>query len=102
MLFRSRMVDVLEDINEGRAEIQRPGPGARLSGWSLWVVRTMIKRYKDARPSSHNRPEFQKHRYTELTIEDIRERVSKFQRILNDRNELKVERFLNQFFEISR
>jgi surface carbohydrate biosynthesis protein len=97
-----RMLDVLEDKNEGRTDIQRPGLGARLSGWSLWLVRTLIKRYKDARPGSHNRPEFQKHRYPELTIEDIRERISKFQHLLGISTELKVEKFLNQFFAISR
>ena len=74
---------------------------ARMTGWSLWAVRTLIKRYKDSRPGSHNRPEFQRHRYPALTIEDIRQRISKFQQILNHHKELRVETFLNQFFKIS-
>jgi surface carbohydrate biosynthesis protein len=97
-----RMVDVLEDIVKGQANFPKSGMVARMAGWSLWAVRTTIKRYKDSLPGSHNRPEFQRHRYPELTIDDIRQRISKFQQILNTNKELRVERFLNQFFKISR
>ena len=96
-----RMVDVISDMVAGRAELPRPWMGARLFGWSLWAVRTMIKRYKDSRPGSHNRPEFQRHRYPEITMEDMRERVSRFQKILNDRNDLKIEQIYDKFFRIS-
>ncbi|UCE51525.1 MAG: hypothetical protein JSV31_20000 [Desulfobacterales bacterium] len=96
-----RMVDVIEEMVDGRTELPQSGVGARLCGWSLWAVRTMIKRYKDSRPGSHNRPEFQRHRYPEVSLEDIRVRVSRFQKILNDREELKVEPIANKFFRIS-
>jgi hypothetical protein len=60
----------------------------------------MIKRYKDSRPGSHNKPEFQRHRYPEVPLSNMQERVSRFQKLLGFSNELKVERFSNQFFRI--
>ncbi|MBW2410863.1 MAG: hypothetical protein JRF72_13775 [Deltaproteobacteria bacterium] len=96
-----RMVDVLDNLVRDRRELPKPGIGSRISGRSLFAVRTMIKRYKDSRPGSHNRPEFQSHRYPAVSLSDMQERVSRFQQLLGFSNELKVERFLNQFFRIS-
>jgi hypothetical protein len=95
------MIDVLEDIVNGRTELPASGIGNRLSGWSFWAVRTMIKRYKDSRPGSHNRPEFQRHRYPELTIENMQNRVNRFKRVLKFTEDFKVEPVLSKFFRIS-
>ncbi len=96
-----RMVDVIEKIVKDRRESPKPGIAARISGWSLFAVRTMVKRYKDSRPGSHNKPEFQHHRYPEVSLNDMKERASRFQQLLGFSNELKVERFFDQFFRIS-
>lgn len=96
-----RMVDVLEKMVKDRKQWPKPGVGTRISGWSLYAVRTMVKRYKDSRPASHNKPEFQRHRYPEVSLSDIKERVARFQQLLGSSNALTVERFLNQFFRIS-
>jgi hypothetical protein len=95
------MVAVLEKIVKDHRESPKPGIGARISGRSLFAVRTMVKRYKDSRPGSHNKPEFQRHRYPEVSLNDMKERVSRFQQLLGYSNELKVERFFDQFFRIS-
>jgi hypothetical protein len=96
-----RMLDAIENIVEGRMELPRPGVGGRISGWSLWVVRTLIKRYKDSRPGSHNRPEFQRHRYPEVSLEDMQERVNRFKAVLNFKEDFKVKPVLDKFFRIS-
>jgi len=96
-----RIVDILEGLLEGRQALPPTGFGDRLSGRALSALRTLIKRYKDARPGSHNRPEFQRHRYPALPLEDIRQRVSRFQAILSDSSELKTEQVLDQFFKIT-
>ena len=96
-----RMIDVLDDIVKDRRDLQKPGVGARITGWSLWAVRTMIKRYKDSRPRSHNRPEFQSHRYPEVSIEDVQERVDRFKRVLNFSEHFKVKLVLGKFYRIS-
>ena len=96
-----RMVDVLEKLVQDKHNSHDSGIGSRIAGWSLWAVRTMIKRYKDSRPSSHNKPEFQRHRYPEVPLSNMKERVARFQKLLGFSKQLKVERFLNQFFRIS-
>ena len=96
-----RIIDVLEDVVKGRAELPKPGIGGQITGRSLWSVRTLIKRYKDSRPGSHNRPEFQRHRYPEVSLRDMKERASRFQQLLGYNNELTVKPFLGQFFELT-
>jgi surface carbohydrate biosynthesis protein len=95
-----RIIDVLEDIVKDRTELPKPGVGGRISGWSLWAVRTLIKRYKDSRSVSHNRPEFQRHRYPEVSLEDMQSRVNRFKRVLNISENLKVEPVFGNFFRI--
>jgi hypothetical protein len=94
------MVDVIEGIVKGRTELPGTGVGRRALGWSLWAARTMIKRYKDSRPGSHNRPEFQRHRYPEVSLEDMQERVNRFKAVLNFSEDFKVEPVLGEFFRI--
>ena len=96
-----RMLDVLEKVVKGRREWPKPGVGTRISGSSLYAVRTIVKRYKDSRPRSHNKPEFQCHRYPEVSLNEMKERVSRFQQLLGYSKELKVQRFFDQFFRIS-
>ena len=96
-----RMVDVLEGIMEGRFELPRPSVRNHLEGWSMSAIRTLIKRFKERLPGSHNRPEFQRHRYPEVSFEEIRARLLRFQQMLGDSRELKVEQIYDQFFRIS-
>ena len=96
-----RMVDVLEEMIEDESELSKPSFRDRLEGWSMSAVRTLIKRSKERLPDSHNRPEFQNHRYPEVSLEEIRVRLSRFQQVLGDSQKLKVEQISQQFFEIS-
>jgi hypothetical protein len=95
-----RIVDVIEDIVNGRAKSPEPAIFARAIGMSLWAVRTMIKRYKDSRPGSHNRPEFQRHRYPEVSLEEMQNCVNRFKRVLNLRENLKVDPVFGNFFRV--
>jgi surface carbohydrate biosynthesis protein len=96
-----RMVDVLEKMSEGKSELPKPSVRDRCEGWSMSTVRTLIKRSKERIPGSHNRPEFQRHRYPEVSPEKIRARLSHFQQVLGDDRELKVEQKEKHFFVIS-
>jgi hypothetical protein len=101
-LAGERMLDALEKIAGARAQLPKPAFGSRFVGWSLWAVRTSIKRYKDSRPGSHNRPEFQRHRYPEVSLEDMQSRVNRIKKLLNISEDLKVESVFDKFFRISR
>ena len=96
-----RMVNVLEEIMEGRSELPRPSVRNRLEGRSMSAIRTLIKRFKERLPVSHNRPEFQRHRYPEVSLEEIRAHISRLQQVLGDSSELKLEQIYDQFFLIS-
>jgi hypothetical protein len=88
------MVDDQEDLPKPRAV-------DRLKGWSMATVRTLIKRTKAYLPSSHNKPAFQRHRYPPVTLDEMRSRVDRFQRILNWKQNLQVEQVYGQFFQVS-
>jgi hypothetical protein len=96
-----RMVDVLEAMLEGRSELPRPSVLNRLEGWFMSAIRTLIKRSKERVPGSHNQPEFQRHRYPAVSLEEIRARLLRFRQALDDSSELKVEQIYDQFFLIS-
>jgi hypothetical protein len=96
-----RMVDVLEKIVQSGWELPRPPVHDRLAGRSLSAIRTLIKRCKELIPGSHNRPEFQRHRYPEVSLKEIRMRLARFQQVLGDDRELKVEQKLQHFFLVS-
>ena len=95
------IVDVLEEMTKGRSELPKPSVHNRLEGWSMSTIRTLIKRTKEHLPGSHNRPQFQRHRYPEVSLEEILARISRFQQVLGDSREPKVEQIFNQFFRIS-
>jgi surface carbohydrate biosynthesis protein len=96
-----RMVDVLEAMLENRSELPRPSLRHHLEGWSISAIRTLIKRSKELLPASHNRPEFQRHRYPEVSLEQVRARISRLQQLLGESRELKVAQIRGQFFRIS-
>ncbi len=96
-----RMVDALEKIAGAETQLPEPARASRFVGRSLWALRTTIKRYKDSRPGSHNRPEFQRHRYPEISLEDLQRRVNRFKELLGIHEDLKVEQAFDIFFRIS-
>ena len=96
-----RIIDVFEDMLENRSESSGPGLRDRLEGWYRATRRGLKKRSKSHRRGSHLKPEFQQHRYPEISLEEVRMRISRFQQILSDKRELKTERIFKQFFRIS-
>jgi surface carbohydrate biosynthesis protein len=96
-----RMVDVLASAT---------GEQNNNSSLSLWdrFQRRLIadgyhfyKRIKPRLPGSHNRPEFQKHRYPGISLDELKKKISLMQQILKDRNKLKVEQISDVLFRIS-
>jgi hypothetical protein len=96
-----RMLDVLEGIMEGKTALSPPSVRNRLEGLSMSAVRTLIKRSKELLPGSHNRPEFQRHRYPEVPFEEVRRQAFRLQQIVGNSKELRVEQISGQFFRIS-
>jgi surface carbohydrate biosynthesis protein len=86
-----RMVDVLERIAVAHAT---PLSGALARRADRWLARKglrLLRQIKSHLPGSHNRPEFQRHRYPGLPLDEVRARIARFQRLLGDHTRLVVE-----------
>ena len=96
-----RIVDVLEEITEGRSGLPKPALSSRLDGWYKATKRRLKKTYKSFQPGSKYRPEFQRHRYPGLSLAELRSRLSSFQHLLGDSGDLKTEQISDYVFRIS-
>jgi surface carbohydrate biosynthesis protein len=96
-----RIVDICNKMVDGQPEISRPALHRWLKGYCMANMRTLKRKFKARFPSARNKPEFHRHRYPEVSLEEMRERISRLQQVLGDPRELQVEKILGQFFRIS-
>jgi hypothetical protein len=97
------MVDVFEQISTNVSTSQTPAFHHRLQGF-IWATRRKIKkRVRGYLPNmSHNRPEYLRHRYPDVSMDDVRSRISRFRQILGNSSKLRIERLHDRFFRIDR
>ncbi len=86
-----RMVDVLEQIAAAQAKPLSKALVKRMDRWLARCGLHLLRIVKSKLPGSHNRPEFQRHRYPGLPIHEVVERLARFQHLLGDDRQLKVE-----------
>jgi hypothetical protein len=92
------MMDVLEKINVnqfGDRSISK-----RAQRWFVTRGLHLAKNIKSKLPGSHNRPEFQRHRYPGISLAALKTKLSQFQKLLGNKRELKVEKITNVMFQI--
>ena len=95
-----RITDVLAAVADGWAGSPAPPLKRRLEGWYLANRRRMVKWYKSFQPGSKYRPEFQRHRYPSLALDEIKNRVARIQRLLQAQENLKVTQISAHIFKI--
>jgi hypothetical protein len=84
-----RILDVLDGVASGAS---RPRSLLRrLDGWVTSKGLHVLRQVKSILPGSHNRPEFQRHRYPGMPLEEVADRLARFQRLLGDTTPLTVE-----------
>ncbi len=96
-----RITDVLEHILEGRHGVPKPSLAKRINGRYRASQRRLIKGFKARLPGSKYRPEFQRHRYPGLSLEEMQKRIDRFQHLMGEAGELKVEPISDHVFRIS-
>ncbi|UCE55184.1 MAG: hypothetical protein JSV31_07010 [Desulfobacterales bacterium] len=96
-----RMVDVLETIADNVASSPKPSMKNRLERWVVTQGLHLAKRIKASLPGSHNRPEFQRHRYPGISRDALHDKLLQFQRLLGNKRKLKIEQISNVMFQIS-
>lgn len=97
-----RIVDVFEEMTADYSQLPGPTMRERIKGWYWGKKRRVKKRLRKYRPNmSHNRPEFLRHRYPDISLEQLQARIARFQQLLGHKTELKVQQIANRFFRIS-
>ncbi len=96
-----RIVDICNKMLDGSSEISRPQLHRWLKGYCTAKIRTLKRKFKARLPRARNKPEFHRHRYPEIALEEMGERISRFQQVLGDTGKLQVEKMIGQFFLIS-
>jgi surface carbohydrate biosynthesis protein len=95
-----RIVDVLEKMMVGRSELPKPDLLDRLEGWSVANGRRLVKGLLSYLPNTHNRPEFQRHRFPGISLDALNEKIERIQQILGENTKLKVEQLSDVLFQI--
>jgi surface carbohydrate biosynthesis protein len=100
-LASERIVEVLAKIMEGRHKPSKPALRHRLQGLLMSFWRSRKKRLRSSAKNSHNRPEFLQHRYPGISLEELSDRLQRFQQLIGATAHLKVTCIADQVFRIS-
>jgi hypothetical protein len=96
-----RIVDVIEEIAERGAQVAEPTPLNQVERWLVTRGLRVARRYISRIPGAHNKPEFQRHRYPGASLEELWGRLARFQQLLGDRKNLKIEEIFANIYRIS-
>jgi hypothetical protein len=96
-----RMVDVLASNVTDRNDNDKSSLWDRLQRRLIADGYHLYKRLKPKLPGSHNRPEFQRHRYPGISLEAINSKIERIQHILKDTTKIKVEQLNEVLFRMS-
>ncbi len=96
-----RIVDVLEKALSKLKMSPSPPIRNRFNGWFKTTKRRIRQRYKSYQPGSLKTPEFERHRYPPVDANEISARLARFQQLLGDGADVKVEPIFDKLFRIS-
>jgi hypothetical protein len=95
-----RIIDVLEKIVDGLSGLPKPLLWGRLEEWYKLTKRRVWQRSKLRASRSDKSLEFQRHKYPEICIEELRSRIARFQQVLGKDEEPKVDQIYPNLFRI--
>jgi hypothetical protein len=93
-----RIVDVLEQIMKHQPELPRPPLTDRLSGRSQANWRRLVKYVRKHLPGKDAPPEFHRHRYPGISLQELIARIFKIQQVLGETSKIKAEQISDQIF----
>ena len=100
-LASERIVDILSEMQQGQSQLPETSWRDRLEGRYKATRRNLKRRFKLFLPDYSNNPEFVRHRYPGISMDELRLRVSLFQHVLNNDTALRLEEIFDQIFSIS-
>ena len=92
-LAADRMVDVLEECGYGDRPPPAPPPWTRMRGQIANRLRTVGKRVNMRRPGHRNNIVYHAHRFPDISLAEVRDRVARFGRLLQRFERIHVEPF---------
>jgi hypothetical protein len=95
-----RIVDVLVKIVEERPNLPKPALVDRIFGRSFAYGRRAIKYIKKNFDVKQAPPEFHRHRYPGISLQELIDRISKIQRVLGDTTKISAKQIWDQIFVI--
>ena len=96
-----RIVNVLKEMTEGQAEIAKVDLSDRMAGIYLLIRRRLLKKYRSLHPKSHKKPALARHNYPGISFEELRNRISRFQKVLGYGRKLRIDQIYKQIYQIS-
>ena len=96
-----RIVDVLLKLVKDQLQSPKPPIRDRLVGLFKATKRRMRQRSRSQDTGSNKSLDFQNHKYPEISIEEVRSRIARFQQVLGYEGELNVNEIYRRLFRIS-
>jgi len=96
-----RLVDVLTSFTADQDKSGIPSTVERLQCRLIAGGYHLYRRIKPWLPGSHNRPEFQRHRFPGISMDALKKKVDCIQDIIGDTTQLKIDQLSNVLFRIS-
>ena len=100
-LAADRMVAVLEEGEYNRKQPPVPARSNYIRGWVHNKMRTLIKRINMRRPGHRNNAAFHEHRFPKISVEEIRERITRLGRLMSRFESIRVRQHSRHIFKIS-
>jgi surface carbohydrate biosynthesis protein len=95
-----RIVDVLEKKMKRQPVLPKPPLSDRLLGKGFANYRRLVRYVRKHLPGKHAPPEFHRHRYPGISLQELINRINKIQQVLGDTSTIKAEQIFDQIFLI--
>ena len=99
-LASERMIEVLEQLGYAEQQPRRSSVGSFLIGSAHTKLRTTVKRVNMRRRGHRNSIEYHDHRFPEVTVAELRERITLLGRQLDRFERIRIRRRSDHIFEI--
>ena len=99
-LAAERMVDALESGEYHHKRPKAASFGKFVQGWTHNTLRTVVKQINMHRPGHRNNLAFHAHRFPDISVAEIRERISRMGGLLNRFNSIRVGQQSKHIFTI--
>lgn len=96
-----RIVDILEESGYGRSKPPAKPLGTYAQGWMLATLKAMATKLNMRRPGP-NRLAYHDHRFPQISVAEIEQRVARFGKLLNRFGTIRVEQHSKHLFWIRR